>query len=244
MKNARVLFFMIMAIFSLAYAGDGMWKNWIVLKTGDRADFRVDVPFGKTVESITVYGTSGGSSQLDVVVFCDDISYTAGIFNLAWQNEIDVVPQVKTKTLFITLLCRQDEIWLKAGSDINTPIRVSGDKRLDEDFFLYCSIKYGEKISPVKTQVSGTPTDFALYQNYPNPFNPSTSVEYALPQANEVVVSIFNTNGQLVETIQAGYQDAGYHNVSWNASNVSAGIYFLQFKAGNFSKVIKMTLLK
>ncbi|MBN1540502.1 immune inhibitor A [candidate division KSB1 bacterium] len=102
----------------------------------------------------------------------------------------------------------------------------------------------GNVITSVASDKAGVPTEFALYQNYPNPFNPTTTVEYALPKASEVVVSIYNTNGQLIQTIEAGYQDAGYQKLTWDASNAPAGLYFLQLKAGSFTKMIKMTLLK
>jgi flagellar hook assembly protein FlgD len=55
---------------------------------------------------------------------------------------------------------------------------------------------------------------------------------------------VFNTNGQLIEIIFNGQQDAGHHKITWDASQNSAGIYFFKLRAGNFSKMIKMTFLK
>ncbi|HNR69280.1 MAG TPA: immune inhibitor A [bacterium] len=102
----------------------------------------------------------------------------------------------------------------------------------------------GNVVTSVAMDKPGVPSEFALEQNYPNPFNPTTAVEYALPQAGEVTVSIYNTQGQLIQTIQTGYQEAGYHKVMWDAGAATAGLYFLQLKAAGFSKMIKMMLLK
>lgn len=91
---------------------------------------------------------------------------------------------------------------------------------------------------------SAVPTDYALNQNYPNPFNPTTTVEYALPKAGEVTITVYNTAGQAIQTLYNGYQEAGYHKINWDASATSAGLYFLEMRSGNFTRMIKMTLVK
>ena len=102
----------------------------------------------------------------------------------------------------------------------------------------------GSVITSVEGQKSGIPTDFALDQNYPNPFNPTTTVEYAMPKAGKITLTIYNAAGQAIATLYNGYQNAGYHKVSWDATNASAGIYFLEMRSSNFNKMVKMTLLK
>ena len=74
------------------------------------------------------------------------------------------------------------------------------------------------------------PEEFALGQNYPNPFNPSTQIRYALPVQSKVTIVIYNMLGGKVRTLVNDYQDAGYRNILWNATNdigapVSAGMY-------------------
>jgi len=88
------------------------------------------------------------------------------------------------------------------------------------------------------------PTSFALKQNYPNPFNPSTIINYELPIANDVDISIYNLLGQKVVTLVSEKQNAGYHQVEWNASNYTSGIYYYMIKAGDFQDVRKMILLR
>lgn len=90
---------------------------------------------------------------------------------------------------------------------------------------------------------------FMLRQNYPNPFNPITSIQYGLTEASNVRVSIYNILGQEVATLVNEYQEAGNRSVRWNGtdhygSKVSSGIYLYRIQAGNFTKTMKMVLLK
>jgi flagellar hook assembly protein FlgD len=88
------------------------------------------------------------------------------------------------------------------------------------------------------------PAVFSVAQNSPNPFNPSTTISFALAKAGKVTVDIFNVSGQKVDTLVNTTMNAGNHSVTWNASKNSAGVYFYTVKSGNYSKTMKMTLLK
>ncbi|GAI20309.1 unnamed protein product, partial [marine sediment metagenome] len=88
------------------------------------------------------------------------------------------------------------------------------------------------------------PAAFAVAQNSPNPFNPTTTISLTLAEAGNVSVDVFNVAGQKVDTLVNGFMNAGTHSVVWDASKFSAGVYFYTVKAGDFSKTMKMTLLK
>ena len=92
--------------------------------------------------------------------------------------------------------------------------------------------------------VDEAPAAFAVAQNSPNPFNPSTTISFSIPEAGTVSVNVFNVAGQKVATVASEFMSAGSHSVTWNASGLSAGVYFYTVKAGGFAKTIKMTLLK
>ncbi len=81
-------------------------------------------------------------------------------------------------------------------------------------------------------------------QNYPNPFNPTTIIAYQLPKKSHVLLKIYNTLGEEVATLVNGEKEAGYYNVNFNASNLPGGLYLYKLKAGSFTKVGKMMLLK
>jgi len=92
---------------------------------------------------------------------------------------------------------------------------------------------------------AGVPATFVLNQNYPNPFNPATVVSYALPKAAHVSLVVYNLLGQKVATLVDAAQNAGTHNVTWNATNFSTGIYFLRMRADDtVVGTRKMMLLK
>ena len=101
-----------------------------------------------------------------------------------------------------------------------------------------------------KTAVQTRPEAFALADNFPNPFNPTTTIRYALPQAADVELTVYNVVGQPVRTLVAEYQSAGRYAVEWDATNdsghsLSSGMYLYRLQAGGeFLKVKKMLLLK
>ncbi|MCF7792444.1 MAG: T9SS type A sorting domain-containing protein [Candidatus Cloacimonetes bacterium] len=88
-----------------------------------------------------------------------------------------------------------------------------------------------------------------LRQNTPNPFNPFTKIEYEIPDACNVKVSIYNLKGQHVKTLVNEFKTTGYYYEYWDGTNrnnqkVASGMYFYLLKAGNKTKVRKMTLMK
>ena len=103
---------------------------------------------------------------------------------------------------------------------------------------------------PAPVQIQTRPEAFALANNYPNPFNPATTIKYALPEASDVTLEVYNVVGQVVRTLVADHQNAGRYVVQWDATNdsghsLSSGIYFYRLQAGGeFLEVKKMLLLK
>ena len=89
-----------------------------------------------------------------------------------------------------------------------------------------------------------TPQRFLIHQNFPNPFNPSTNIYYELPKRTEVQITIYDLLGRKVTTLVSETQEAGYKSVSWDATNVSSGMYFYQIRAGDFVETKKMVLLR
>ncbi len=103
---------------------------------------------------------------------------------------------------------------------------------------------------PAPVSLQTRPAVFSLADNYPNPFNPTTTLQYALPQAADVALTVYNVLGQPVRTLVAERQAAGRYAVEWDATNdqghrLSSGLYFYRLQAGgDFLEVKKMLLLK
>lgn len=87
------------------------------------------------------------------------------------------------------------------------------------------------------------PESVELLQNYPNPFNASTVIRYEIPDAANVTLTVYNTNGQAVATLQSGLQEAGRHEIQWNAADVASGIYVYVLKYNEKTLARKMILI-
>ena len=96
----------------------------------------------------------------------------------------------------------------------------------------------------VASEPSYFPDRFLLSQNYPNPFNPTTIINYELPITNFVELSVYNLIGQKVATLINENKKAGSHQVEWNASGFSSGVYYYKINAGEFQAVRKMILVR
>jgi hypothetical protein len=88
------------------------------------------------------------------------------------------------------------------------------------------------------------PAKFALDQNYPNPFNPSTTIRYGLPYRSAAQLTVYNTLGQKVATLVQEEQAAGYHEIRFDASGLSSGVYFYRLQAGDFAQTRRLLLMR
>ena len=86
--------------------------------------------------------------------------------------------------------------------------------------------------------------EYKLYSNYPNPFNPTTTIQFDLQETSLVNLNVYNSLGELVAELENRKLSAGRYTRTFDASNLSSGIYFYKLKANNFVEIKKMTLLK
>lgn len=89
-----------------------------------------------------------------------------------------------------------------------------------------------------------SPFNFKLHQNYPNPFNPSTQISYEIPSISNVAINVYDITGRLVQILVNARQAAGVYSITFNASNLSTGMYFYEIKSDSFRDVKKMMLIK
>jgi photosystem II stability/assembly factor-like uncharacterized protein len=98
--------------------------------------------------------------------------------------------------------------------------------------------------SGINNNTGEIPATFSLNQNYPNPFNPSTMISFALPKSGMVTLKIYNSLGKEVETLVNENMAAGNHEITFNASGLTSGIYFYRINANGFTDTKKMMLVK
>lgn len=103
-----------------------------------------------------------------------------------------------------------------------------------------------EKVEDTSSELVGSeiPEILQLGQNYPNPFNPTTKIDFALPESAQVTLEVYNMLGQQVATLENGRLSAGQHSVSFDATDLSSGIYLYRLQAGDQTLTRTLTLVK
>ena len=102
----------------------------------------------------------------------------------------------------------------------------------------------------VENTNSGIPTEYALSQNYPNPFNPSTRIRVSIPFESNIKIVVYNILGQKVRELVNTTKNAGIYEVTFDAGNLSSGVYYYKLTANStsnnkqFTNVKKLILLK
>lgn len=108
-----------------------------------------------------------------------------------------------------------------------------------------------EPSEPTAVNISNpiSPTTTELLPAYPNPFNPTTTIEYDLSKAGNVLMVIYNLLGRHVKTLVNTRQSAGHFQTIWDGTDeydlpVAAGVYFCRMEAAKFVNVTKLLLIK
>ena len=187
----------------------------------------VTASFGQFGENIPADVTGDG------IVNIRDLVFVAGKLGegteapSAWHGELEA-PLTKTNL----------QQWLREARQINLP-----------DPTFQRGILVLEQLLAIST-----PIETMLLPNYPNPFNPETWIPYQLSEAAIVSVTIYDSVGSVVRSLDLGHQAAGYYRshskaAYWDGRNnlnerVASGIYFYQFQAGEFSATRRMLILK
>lgn len=114
-------------------------------------------------------------------------------------------------------------------------------KRFGQNTTLWQNPKSG---GPVSNEKEDSPERFELSQNYPNPFNPATNISFNLPEAGVVSLKVYNLLGQEVASIVNGRMNAGFQQVSFDASKLASGTYIYRLVAGTNIQTRKMMLIK
>ncbi len=97
------------------------------------------------------------------------------------------------------------------------------------------------------TSVIGNPVipeKYSLEQNYPNPFNPVTNIKYNIPKSTFITLKVFDMMGKEVQTLINEYKNAGSYDIRFDGSNLSSGIYYYRFLAGDYTESRSMVLIK
>ena len=100
------------------------------------------------------------------------------------------------------------------------------------------------KLNVLSSKVVVAPIVYTLQQNYPNPFNPSTKISFALPEAGNVKLSIYNILGQEIRRLVDEYTNSGNYTINFDASELNSGMYVYKLEVNGFTQTRKMVLIK
>lgn len=140
-----------------------------------------------------------------------------------------------------------DFLWNVRVSDGNDTLEVASEYDFDALEYItayrFLTLERAEATSNEDGEL-GLPKVFSLDQNYPNPFNPSTNINFALPQAAKVSLTIYDMLGRKVATLLNEQRPAGRHTVQFDASSLASGMYIYRIEAASFTSTKKMLLIK
>ena len=92
--------------------------------------------------------------------------------------------------------------------------------------------------------VSSLPTEYAFEEPYPNPFNPKTQLSFALPEAGDIALIVYDIQGREVARLANGWHPAGVYEAYFDGSNLSSGVYFAVLRTEEFQQSRKLLLIK
>ncbi len=134
------------------------------------------------------------------------------------------------------------------GSPVNLPFTQSGTSvSFTVPDLLYWGmvvIQFDTTVSSIRSGRNELPGSFSLGQNYPNPFNPQTTIGYNVPFGSNVKIDVYNVLGQKVATLVDGFVSGGFHEITFDGSRVSSGLYICTMRADRYFSSMKMVLMK
>lgn len=184
-----------------------------------------------------------------------DSIQTESEFSVSWSGDDDA-SGIESYTIYVSEDGGEFTIWMEQTSE--TSATFSGVDGKTYEFFSQsvdwvgnAETMRGEADTQTEVQLStstepsaGIPKQYVLDQNYPNPFNPSTTIQYGLPETGNVSLEVFDMTGRRVATLVSGNQRAGWHNVTFDASNLASGMYIYRIQSGEFIQTRKLILVK
>ena len=174
------------------------------------------------------------------VRFMTDLRYAEESGEIQVRNETESL----TISYKITTEAGEHKEWILMSENGEEPVRSGYILEGEGEIIVSSRV---DRFSVGKRVI--VPETYALHQNYPNPFNPVTTIRYELPEESHVTITIYDIMGRQVKELVGGELVSGYHTAIWDATDdlrqpVSAGVYFYRIKAGKYSSVKKMLLVK
>jgi hypothetical protein len=220
-----------------------------------RRDLTTDLQFMVTVRSINDLPTR--FNLLEPEDNYETTDYPSVTF--AWSESVDEV-EGDDMSYALVLNWNEQEYWFRVIPDTfyavhrdDLAIDSTTATEIEWKVFAYDSEDsieseqiYHLTVAPlvVGGYENSLPSALAISPVSPNPFNLAAGIKFAVPTSSHVRLSVFNAEGQLVETLSEGHVESGHYNVTWNAVGYPAGAYILLLESNNIRAVTKGILIK
>jgi type IX secretion system substrate protein len=211
---------------------------------GNQGDGDINIHFGTTAGATDIWSSGAISLVADAAImdFVLDLSGTTELEGLTGDFYV-----------WTELLTAHAD-----GHGIPSPLRTITEVTFNDHHFDYDGTTATETdsdwnvnvvVEAVEVVNSVDPsneliTEFALNNAYPNPFNPTTMLTFDVAKLSNVSLKVYNVMGQEIATLTNGVRTVGTHSVSFDASNLSSGVYFVRMQADGFSAMQKIMLMK
>jgi hypothetical protein len=231
---------------SLANYTTGNWTHY---------DVSLNTPLRKVtktgISQLSVFTIDDNESPMPVTLKYFNSSVSGRNVMLEWVT----ISEINNSGFEVERKSEFDSKWVKAGfvqgsGTVNEEKYYSfTDKELNTAKYSYRlkQIDYSgavEYLNLNNSVIIGKPVEFGISQNYPNPSNPNAKIDFQIPQNSVVQLKIYDISGKEVGTIISGYLEAGYHTAEFDGTNLASGVYFYRISSENFSKTMKLILVK
>ena len=167
--------------------------------------------------------TANGQISAIQMVLSHDSNFSLELTQDAWVADYSTMDN---KTTLIVVMPNSEYLF--------TP---NGEFTIEESLILGLE-------NEIDVNINTIPFEFSVSDAYPNPFNPVTALNINLPEENLVKVSVYNVTGQMVDAVFSSNLAAGTHSITWDAGNLSSGVYLIRTEAGKNISIQKVMLLK